>query len=64
MLLETERKRRRDAQWAYLTTKIAVIEAMTGQTVDHGLFDDPEEQDEPKTLSDATLMSLGFVMGG
>jgi hypothetical protein len=45
-------------------TKIAIVEAMTGQTVDHGLFDDPEEQDEPKTLSDATLMSLGFVMGG
>ena len=64
MLLEQERKRRRDAQWTYLVTKIAIVEAMTGEAVDHGLFDDPEEDREPETLSDATLMSLGFVMGG
>lgn len=64
MLLEQERKRRRDAQWTYLVTKIAIVEAMTGEAVDHGLFDDPEEPKEVKAISDAELASLGFVIGG
>jgi hypothetical protein len=64
MLLEQERKRRRDAQWTYLVTKIAIVEAMTGEAVDHGLFDDPEAEKTIEAITDAELASLGFVRGG
>lgn len=64
MLLEQERSRRREAQWTYMVTKIAIVEAMSGEAVDHGLFDDPEAEREVKTISDGELASLGFVIGG
>lgn len=62
LLVEREREKRRDAQMAYLVQKIAVAEVLNGKPIEHGLFDDPEEEPaDTKTLDDATLLSLGFA---
>lgn len=66
MLEESARKQRRDAQLSYLVQKIAIVEAMTGQSIDHSLFDDPENDNTKtkNTLSDGDLAKLGIVRAG